>query len=110
MVLSGLVDSLFSLIKSLSPVSKNFSVNTVTLAPTYAVNPSAAAVSEFKPVVFSAVPGEGLNVESQKELPDPESLQMTVRYNVPEVCMKDAMPCEISPLGYHLSVSVKEKI
>ncbi|XP_077306286.1 uncharacterized protein LOC143925697 [Lithobates pipiens] len=29
---------------------------------------------------------------------------------VAEACMKEALPCEISPLGFHLSSSVKEKI
>lgn len=32
------------------------------------------------------------------------------RNNVPEACMKEVIPCETSPLGYHLSQSVKERI
>lgn len=102
-VLSGLVDSLSFLIKSLSPVSPNGPVNTVPLAPIFAVNPSAAAVSVFPPInMFSQhVPGDGFAAESLKELTSPETLQtaVPVRYIVPEVCMEDAMPCDISHLG-----------
>lgn len=29
---------------------------------------------------------------------------------VPETCMKEALACEMSSLGYYLSMSVKEKI
>lgn len=32
------------------------------------------------------------------------------RGNVPESCMKEAMLCEMSPLRYHLSLAVKDKI
>lgn len=34
----------------------------------------------------------------------------TVRLSVPEVSMKEVLPCEMSPLGYHLPGSVKENI
>lgn len=36
--------------------------------------------------------------------------QATLVKGVPESLMKDIMPCEISPLGYHLSMSIMEKI
>lgn len=29
---------------------------------------------------------------------------------IPEMCYKEALPCEMSPLGFHLSTAVKEKI
>ncbi|XP_056414668.1 transcription initiation factor TFIID subunit 4-like [Hyla sarda] len=29
--------------------------------------------------------------------------------SVPEICLKEAITCEVSPLGYHLALSVKEK-
>lgn len=32
------------------------------------------------------------------------------KQNVPEICMKENMPCTSSPLGFHLSTTVKEKI
>lgn len=34
----------------------------------------------------------------------------TAPVQVAEACMKEALPCKISPLGFHLSSSVKEKI
>lgn len=30
--------------------------------------------------------------------------------SVPATCFKDVMPCEVSPLGFHLLLSVKENI
>lgn len=51
-------------------------------------------------------------VGNQNQLPVPGTLPTAapVRFTVPEISMKDAMPCEISPLDYHLSTAVKEKI
>lgn len=33
-----------------------------------------------------------------------------VRALVPETFFKEALPCEMSPLGYHLSMAIKEKL
>lgn len=48
----------------------------------------------------------------QNTLGIPESVHAAapVRNNVPEACMKEVMPCEILPLGFHLNQSIKERI
>lgn len=38
------------------------------------------------------------------------TLFLPVKALVSESCFKEALPCELSPLGYHLSTAVKEKI
>lgn len=95
-------------------MSNSIPANTVTSAHIYAVNPSAAAFSKFPTVNMCSqyVPKVVCTVRNQKKLSGHETSQTTVfiRYNVPEICMKDVMSCEISSLGYHLSMSVKEKI
>lgn len=39
----------------------------------------------------------------------PAELNIT-NSSVPESCLKEILPCEISPLGYYLSAQVKDKI
>lgn len=39
-----------------------------------------------------------------------ESLSMGKGSGIPEACFKEALTCEISPLGYHLTSAIKEKI
>lgn len=76
-VLSGLVNSLSSLIWSLAPrVSDNLPVKTVTSAPSYPVNPSAAAVSDSPGVHIFAQPAPDpvATVGIQKELQGPGTL------------------------------------
>lgn len=29
---------------------------------------------------------------------------------MPEICLQEALPCEVSPLGFHLLAALKEKI
>lgn len=51
---------------------------------------------------FSAV-----NVNASNTLPAELSITNS---SVPESCLKEILPCEILPLGYHLSAQVKDKI
>lgn len=45
----------------------------------------------------------GTPVMTARPLPSPSSL-------VPEACMKEALSCELSPLGFHLNNAIKDKI
>lgn len=38
------------------------------------------------------------------------AFQLAQKQNLPETCLREPLSCEVSPLGYHLSVSMKEKI
>lgn len=105
--LSVLVDSPSSLIKSFSPVVNPVSAATSTALP----NPAPAAVSStvfvpnFSPVVSPMVRTLQNSAHTYHTAQGERD-----RNGVPEACMKDVMPSEISPLGYHLSSSMKEKI
>lgn len=106
--LNVLVDSLSSLVKTLSlmipaavlsgtAAQKPVSVTIHNLSP-LSVSHSASLLSQHSP---NAIVIGGMS----RELNVP-----TARVNVPEACMKEVMLCEMSPLGYHLSLAVKEKI
>ena len=97
--LNAIMDSLSSLVRTLthagavsaSPVSH---LNSNTIHSTHS---AIAPVIQTPNVVMApgALAGE---------------VNSPGRVSVPEACMKEVMPCEMSPLGYHLSTSVKEKI
>lgn len=42
--------------------------------------------------------------------PDVRNTVPVIKSHISESCFKEALPCEISPLGYHLSSLIKEKI
>lgn len=101
--LSGLVGSLSSVVKSLS----NVSVHTVSPATVSAPVKPSAAVLNIQPANLSSQhsPVVNFNVGIQRDVlgPGPLHTAASVRVNVPESCMKDVMPCEMSPLS-HLSL------
>lgn len=62
------------------------------------------------PVSNVAAPVSHSLLGSTVRSPDLCSPRETARLSVSEVSMKEVLPCEMSPLGYHLPGSVKEKI
>lgn len=81
-VLSDLVGSLTKIVQSISTINP---VNAVSVLGNVAVAPHAGAA----PSVLS---------------------KSAVKLQVPEVCFKEALPCEVYSLGFYLSAALKEKI
>lgn len=97
--LSALVGSLSSLVQSLSGMS------IPAVASNISALPPASSIT-VPPVVLHNTQG----IQNASFIPESLTPAAPVRASVPEICMKDAMPCEVSPLGFHLSLAVKEKI
>lgn len=97
--LSALVGSLSSLVQSLSGMS------IPAVASNISALPPASSIT-VPPVVLHNTQG----IQNASFIPESLTPAAPVRAPVPEICMKDAMPCEVSPLGFHLSLAVKEKI
>lgn len=85
-------------------------------APASIWSPAAATVNPLSPLVMSTgslnipslVNNSFLNVQNSG-IADSLS-HVLVNPAVPETCFKEALPCELSPLGVHIPAAVKEKI
>ena len=99
-ILSGLVGSLSGLLQSLSkmPAVLPSPIPSTPILPAVPDILSAHPPAQHSVLVNLSQQGAGECVASGSKA------------NVPERVMKEAMPCEVSPLGYHLSTAVKEKI
>lgn len=102
------MDSLSSLVKTLSPMfpasvysgnaaQQAASVLIFTPSPAFSVSHPTSILSKHSPDVM-------VTGGMARELTVPPA-----RVNIPESYMKEIMQCEMFPLGYHLSLAVKER-
>lgn len=57
--------------------------------------------------VWSSIPAE-TDINSLMSINTPKNISLAPA--IPETCFKEVLPCEMSPLGFHLPVAIKEKI
>lgn len=97
--LKVIMDFLSSLVKTLSP-----HIKPVLAAPTPSIlSGSPAVVSGFSVSPMSQ-PASPLIRSMQSGLPSANTGMSALDQRLPETYMKDVMPCEVSPLGYHLGM------
>lgn len=99
-LLTTLTASLSSVIAGMTPNMPVTSQNVPCFADTVWASPEDARGSH------------GMSGSIATPLAGPSQLvhSLDIPANVPKTCAREALPCTLSPLGYHLSPSIKDKI
>lgn len=111
-LLTSLTTSLSSLVDSFKSIPPVVNQDIANSAAAVWASPAAALSSNNGDSAISAhlssVSAPPLSAVNINALPMSEVSQVSA--NVPEIFGKEALPCTLSPLGFHLPFSVKEKI